>query len=254
MDDKFAGKTVLVTGAANGLGKEIAMAFAEQGARLFLVDIDGQNLNAASSFFADHGHDCGATTADLSDECAIADVARQYAASHDGLDVLVNNAGLAYGEIAHGFLGLGMEKWASYFALNTIAPLLLAEALRPQLAAAKGIIINQSSMASHIPATAYGVTKAALNAMTYGMAAQFADDEIRCVGIAPGLMATEASEGNLAEEAKQRLRVMQMAPKRHGVARDIANMALFLASEEGSFINNQIISVDGGNRMRGWRI
>ena len=174
-------------------------------------------------------------------------------AAHPRLDVLINNAGLHAGEIARGFFGLGMKKWQHFFAVNTIGPLLLAEALRPALAAAKGLIINKSSMASYQPQTAYGITKASLNIFTHAMANQFGADEIRCVAIAPGLMATEAAMGGVEEANWERIKAMQLV-KRQGTADDIANLGVFLASEEGSFINNQVILCDGGNAMRGFRI
>ncbi|MBU6206769.1 MAG: SDR family oxidoreductase, partial [Alphaproteobacteria bacterium] len=174
-------------------------------------------------------------------------------AAHPKLDVLINNAGLHLGEIARGFFGLGQAKWQHFFAVNTIAPLLLAEALRPALKAAKGVIINKSSMASYQPQTAYGITKAALNILTHAMAAQFGADEIRCVAIAPGLMATEAAERGVESDNWERIKAMQSV-KRQGTAQDIANLGVFLASEEGSFINNQVILCDGGNAMRGFRM
>jgi 3-oxoacyl-[acyl-carrier protein] reductase len=172
---------------------------------------------------------------------------------HAKLDVLINNAGLHLGEIARGFFGLGQAKWQHFFAVNTIGPLLLAEALRPALAKAKGLIINKSSMASYVPQTAYGITKASLNIFTHAMAAQFGVDEIRCVAIAPGLMETEAAKGGVETDNWERLKAMQSV-KRQGTAEDIANLGVFLASHEGSFINNQVILCDGGNQMRGFRI
>jgi 3-oxoacyl-[acyl-carrier protein] reductase len=81
---------------------------------------------------------------------------------------------------------------------------------------------------------------------------QFGQDEIRCVGIAPGLMATEAAQDGVAADNWERLKGMQSV-KRQGTAEDIANLGLFLASDEGSFINNQVILCDGGNQMRGFR-
>jgi 3-oxoacyl-[acyl-carrier protein] reductase len=107
-------------------------------------------------------------------------------------------------------------------------------------------------MASYNPATAYGITKAALNVLTHAMAQQFGADEIRCVGIAPGLMETEAALDGVDPSNWERLKAMQSV-KRQGTADDIANLGLFLASAEGSFINNQIILCDGGNQMRGFR-
>jgi 3-oxoacyl-[acyl-carrier protein] reductase len=186
-------------------------------------------------------------------ESEIEAFARAVLDAHDRIDVLINNAGLHMGEIARGFFGLGLAKWQHFFAVNTIGPMLLAEALRPALAAANGLIINKSSMASYTPATAYGITKAALNIFTHAMAVQFGGDGIRVVGIAPGLIGTEAARQGVDADNWERLVAMQMV-KRKGTPDDIANLGLFLASEEGSFINNQIILCDGGNQMRGFRI
>ncbi len=252
MTGKFSGKTVLVTGAAGGLGRAYALAFAREGATLCLADVNETGLAESQALIEGEGGAASWHGVDLSDEAQIVACAKAVLADHPRLDVLINNAGLAYGEIAHGFVGLGMTKWQRFLAVNTIAPLLLAEALRPALAAAQGLIINQSSMASYTPATAYGVTKASLNAMTFGMATQFGGDGIRVVAIAPGLMETEANRAALPEATYERVKAMQLV-KRQGTAQDIAHLGIFLASDEGSFINNEIIIMDGGNQLRGWR-
>ncbi len=254
--ERFADRTVMVTGAAGGLGLAIARAFAAEGASVVLVDRDADRLDGALDQVRAEGGEGrahGTHVVDLADEDSIRALARSFEERHTRLDVLVNNAGLAYGDIASGFFGLGMARWQTYLAINTLAPLLLAEHLRKVLAAAKGVIINQSSMASHVPGTAYGITKSALNAVTFALASQLAPDGIRCVAIAPGMMATEASTAALGEEAMARLTAMQLAPARGGVPEDIAHACLFLASPEGSFINNTILPVDAGNRLRGYR-
>lgn len=250
---RFTGKTVLVTGGAGGLGLAIGETFAKDGASVVLVDIDGERLADTVTVQQAKGHAVSGIAADLSDETAIAALAAEFGEQHDRLDVLVNNAGLAYGEIARGFFGLGLAKWQRFLTINTIAPLLLAEALREPLAKAKGLIVNQSSMASYVPATAYGITKSALNAVTFALANQLAGEGVRCVAIAPGMMETEASADALGEEQMEGLTGMQLAPHRRGSPQDIANMCAFVASDEGSFVNNQALSVDAGNRMRGFR-
>lgn len=252
MAGRFAGKTVLVTGGAAGLGRAYALAFGGEGAHLILADINEAGLAESKALVDQLGATATLHRVDMSIEADIQAFAADVLAVHDRLDVLINNAGLHLGEIARGFFGLGQAKWQHYFAVNTIGPLLLAEALRPALAKAKGVIINKSSMASYNPATAYGITKAALNIFTHAMAMQFGQDEIRCVGIAPGLMATEAAQDGVAADNWERLKGMQSV-KRQGTAEDIANLGLFLASDEGSFINNQVILCDGGNQMRGFR-
>lgn len=253
MSRRFSGKTVLVTGSAGGLGRSFAEAFSREGASLILVDINMEGLAETKRRLEASGGVASVHRADLSSEQEIRALAAAVLAAHAKLDVLINNAGIAYGEITTGFANLPMEKWEQYFRVNTLAPLFLAEALRPALARAKGLIINQSSMASATPATAYGVTKAALNAMTFGMATQFAADEIRAVAIAPGLMDTEANRTHLPAEKHAQIQGLQLV-KRGGTAEDIANMAVFFASDEGSFINNELVFVDGGSRLRGWRM
>ena len=252
MSGKFAGKTVLVTGGAAGLGRAHALAFAGEGAALILVDINEQGLAETRALIEELGSSATTHRVDLSIEQEIIDFGKTVLAQHDSIDVLINNAGLHMGEIARGFAGMGLAKWQHFFTVNSFAPLLLAEAIRPALARAKGLIINKSSMASYTPSTAYGITKATLNIFTHAMASQFAADEIRCVGIAPGLMETEASKQGVDSANWERLKAMQMV-KRQGTAEDISNLAIFLASDEGSFINNQVILCDGGNMLRGWR-
>ena len=253
MAGEFAGKTVLVTGGAAGLGRAYALAFGSKGAHLILAEINEPGMVETKALVESVGGTAECHRCDMSSEADIQALGAAVSAGHDRLDVLINNAGLHLGEIARGFWGLGQAKWQHFFAINTIGPMLLAEALRAPLAKAKGLIINKSSMASYNPATAYGITKASLNVFTHAMATQFGADEIRCVAIAPGLMETPAAKSGVADENWERLKAMQ-AVKRQGTAQDIANLGVFLASDEGSFVNNQVILCDGGNQMRGFRM
>lgn len=252
MSKRFEGRLVLVTGGAAGLGRSFAEHFAAEGARLVLVDIDEAGLQQSAELLRSLGSACEVHRLDLADEAQIHRFAAQFVSEHAQLDVLVNNAGLAYGEIASGFAQLSQQQWLHYFAVNTVAPLLLAQALRPALAAAKASVINITSMASYMPGTAYGITKAALASVTYGMASAFGADGIRVNGIAPGIMETPANKQGLSAETYARVQGQQML-KLHGVADDIARLGLFLASDDARFITSEIVSCDAGNRMRGWR-
>lgn len=249
----FSGKTILVTGGAAGLGRAYAIAFGNKGGHIILADINGDGMAETQSLVEAAGGSAEWHRCDMASETEIQALAATVIANHAKLDVLINNAGLHAGEIAGGFWGLGQAKWQHYFAINTIGPMLLAEALRTPLAAAKGLIINKSSMASYNPATAYGITKASLNVFTHAMAMQFGAYDVRCVAIAPGLMETPAAKAGVPDENWQRLMAMQSV-KRQGTAEDIANLGVFIASHEGSFINGQVILCDGGNQMRGFRI
>jgi len=252
MARRFEGRVVVITGAGGGLGRAFARGFATEGANLVLTDVDEPLLTETADAVRSLGAAVSAHIVDLADEAAIKAFGAQTCDNHPQVHVLINNAGLAYGEISYAFADLSMEKWLRYFAINSVAPLILGQALRPSLARAKGVIINQSSMASYAPGTAYGVTKATLNSMTYGMAGAFAADGVRVNAIAPGLMETPASKASLTDEQKGRVAGMQLLDL-HGAAEDIANLGLFLASDEARFIDCEIVHCDAGNRLRGWR-
>lgn len=250
---RFSKCCVVVTGAGGGLGRALALGFASEGAHVVLTDVDGEQMYETANLVTAAAGTCSCHPLDLADEAAIQRFGVEVCGAHPQVAVLYNNAGLAYGEVALAFETLSLEKWWQCLAINTIAPLLLARALRPSLRNAGGVIINQSSMASYAPATAYGVTKAALNAMTHGMAHAFAVDGIRVNAIAPGLIQTPASTTGLAPETYARVQGMQLLPL-HGVPDDIVRLALFLASSEARFINNEVVSCDAGNHLRGFRI
>jgi 3-oxoacyl-[acyl-carrier protein] reductase len=252
MGQRFAGKKVVVTGSAGGLGRGFALGFGKEGASLILVDVNMEGLEETASLLREQGTESSIHRVDLAKEGEIASFAEDICKKHERIDVLINNAGLAYGEIAHSFETLSQEKWLRFFAINTVAPLLLAQALRKPLVHAKAVIINQSSMASYVPGTAYGVTKSALNAMTFGMASSFGRDGVRVNAIAPGIMETPANVAGLPPETYARVQAMQML-KLHGTTDDIVKLGLFLASEDARFISCEIVSCDAGNQLRGWR-
>jgi len=251
---RYAGKTVLVTGAAGGLGRAYALGFAAEGGEIIVADINAQGLAETVAMVVDAGGSAEAFTVDMGDEASILALAQGVRAKRDVLDVLINNAGIAYGHISQNFAGVGQQQWLGYLAVNSVGPVLLADALRPQIAASPaGVVINQSSMSSYMPDTIYGVTKATLNAMTYGMAKAYGPDGIRVVAIAPGLMETPANRAGLSAELYSMVQDMQILKSQEGKADDIVNLGLFLASDEARFITCDVFSCDAGNSIRGWR-
>jgi 3-oxoacyl-[acyl-carrier protein] reductase len=252
MHKRFVGKVAVVTGSAGGLGRALALGYAKEGASLALVDINAAGLAETKALVAAEGAEASTYVADLGDEKRIEALGAELCAKHPKIDVLYNNAGMAYGGVTRMIDAVGLEDWLRYLTVNSLSPLLVSKTLRPSLAAAKGVIINQSSMASNMPSTVYGVTKAMLNSMTFGMANIFGADGIRVNAIEPGIMETEASANALPEETKQRVQGMQLL-KLHGVPDDIVNLGLFLSSSDARFITCEVVSCDAGNRLRGWR-
>ncbi|ETI61198.1 short-chain dehydrogenase [Sphingobium sp. C100] len=252
MNGRYAGRVAIITGAAGGLGEALALGYALEGARVELIDRDEEGLIETRRLIEQAGGVAIVHVLDLADEDAAAGLGAALRMNHPHIHVLINNAGIAYGDINGPVDSQGLAAWTRYLAVNTVAPMLLGQALRPSLAAAHGTILNMSSMASFAPTSIYGVTKAALNAMTHGMADAFGRDGIRVNAIAPGLMETTANLAQLAPQTHERIRAMQMIDGR-GMPEDIVALALFLSSDDARFITADIITCDGGSRVRGYR-
>ncbi len=252
MEKRFTGKNVVVTGAAGGLGRGLALGFGREGAHLILADNAEAGLAETAELLGQEGITASTHVLNLAFEPEIKTFGEKICGLHDRIDVLLNNAGIAYGEIHVPIETISQEKWLLYFSVNTLAPLILGQALRPALAKAGGVIINQSSSAAFFPVGAYGLTKQALSAMTLGMAHAFGKDDIRAVAVAPGIMETPASKGGLTQEVYERVQGMQVI-KRHGTAQHIVDLSLFLASDAASFITAEVVSCDAGSTIRGWR-
>jgi 3-oxoacyl-[acyl-carrier protein] reductase len=252
MRKRFEGRVVVITGAAGGMGRTMARGFGNEGARLVLTDTERQGLEETAAIVTKDGAACTTHLVNLALEREIQDFGARICEEHARVDVLLNNAAIAYGEIHSSFETLSQEKWLRFVSVNMLAPLFLGQALRPALAKAGGVIINQSSVGSFMPAGAYGVTKTGLNSITMGMAHAFAKDGIRVNAVAPGMMETPASKSQLSPESYAQVQDMQLL-KLHGTAQHIADLTLFLASDEGRFINCEVICCDAGNKLRSWR-
>ncbi|GGE14752.1 dehydrogenase [Polymorphobacter glacialis] len=238
-------RRILVTGAANGLGLACAVRFIAEGARVLLTDIDTENGQSAAETL---GPNAAFIPCDVSSRPDIAAAIENCVSRWGGIDVLVNNAGIApRGDIlttdeALFDRVLAINLKAAFHATQLAAPHMIAQA--------KGVIINMSSVNAvlTIPTLlAYNVAKGGLNQLTRNTAVALAPHGIRVCGIGPGTILTElAKNAVLSDEAARRMILSRTPLGRAGEPSEIAAIAAFLASDDASYITGETIYADGG--------
>jgi NAD(P)-dependent dehydrogenase (short-subunit alcohol dehydrogenase family) len=244
------GKVVIVTGAAGGLGRAFALAFAGAGAAVAAADLNTAGATETVSLIEKAGGRAIAVGVDVADETSTQEMVRQTVEALGGVDILVNNAGLYAGLTRKPFYELDPDVWDNVMAVNLKGPWLCARAVFPHMRSHGGKIINISSATvfSGSPLWAhYVASKGGLIALTRVMAREAGEFNITVNAIAPGFTLTEASLG-LMENAEQ-YGVSRGALKRPAHAQDIVGAALFLASPASEFITGQTLIVDGGREF-----
>lgn len=240
-------KTAVVTGCNRGIGKEVMTTFAEHGANVFAC------ARRESAEFADTVAQLAERTGrtitpvyfDLADLEQVKAGVRAIVAAKVPVDVVVNNAGIASGAL---FQMTSLTDMKNLFDVNFFAPLQFTQGLARLMSRAKaGSIVNIASTAGLIGdagTTAYGSSKAALMYATRAMATELGQFNIRVNAIAPNVTRTDMYE-QMDEKARERL-IATTALKRAAEPREIANAALFLASDLSSYVTGQVMRVDGG--------
>jgi NAD(P)-dependent dehydrogenase (short-subunit alcohol dehydrogenase family) len=246
----LSGKTALVTGAAGGIGSETVRAMCEAGAQVVMTDIRQEGLDEVANRLRGEGHRVAAKAADITDEDAVRGLLAFAVDTYGGLSILDNNAGATgYSTIDHDIADMTVELWDKMLAINARGPMLLCKHALPVIVAGGGgSVINISSgqsLCGDLTNIAYAAGKAALNSMTRHIATAYGPKGVRCNAIAPGLIVPPDSAGRLPK-AMHDIFVANCLVPRLGVPRDIANMAVFLASDLAAYITGQVISVDGG--------
>ena len=243
MGSRLAGKTVLLTAAAQGIGRASALAFAGEGARVTATDIDEEKLAELA------GVDGIETRPlDVTDPAAIEAAAREVGAP----DVLFNCAGFVH----HGsVLNTGEDEWRFNMTLNVDSMYRMIRAFLPgMIERGGGSIINMSSVASSIRGLpnrfVYGTTKAAVIGLTKSVAADYIRDGIRCNCICPGTVETPSLEDRIAafDDPVQARRdfIARQPLGRIGTAEEIASLTVWLASDESTYATGTAFVVDGG--------
>lgn len=261
MRTNLAGKTVLITGAANGIGRATALAFAGEGARLALVDIDAEGLKDAAMSVRAAGANVATAVADLSSEEGMRAGIDEALAGAGELDVLVNNVGAG---AVRTFDDLSDDDWEQTLQLNFMSTVRAMRAVLPGMRErGRGVIVNNASDLARQPEANpvdYSVSKAAVLSLTKALA-RAEGPAIRINAVAPGPIWTPfwTKPGGFAETLGQvhgmppqeavehEMRLRQLPLARLGTPEEVANVIVFLASDLASFVTSSVWGVDGGS-------
>jgi NAD(P)-dependent dehydrogenase (short-subunit alcohol dehydrogenase family) len=251
MSQNLTNKTALITGAGNGIGREIALRFAAEGARIVSLDTDEAGNARTASLILEAGGSCDPVQGDCS---VAADTDRAFRVA-GRVDILINNAAAWAGD---GFLHkLTEQDWDHVVDVCLKSVFLCCrQALREMMERRSGVIVNMSSVnaLTGIHLSAYTAAKGGILSLTRLLAYQYGQFGIRINAICPGTILTESTRQHYAKHPEAEAELLSLYPaKAFGTPADIAECALYLCSDQASFINGSTIVVDGG-LAAGYRI
>lgn len=249
----LTGKVAIVTGGSRGLGREMAIALGEAGARVAITARREQWLTPAYNELTDLGIECLALKADVSNPEQVRNMVEQTLKKWGRIDILVNNAGITWGAPPE---EMPLEKWETVLDTNAKGTFLCSQEVgRVMIKEGGGNIINIASTTGQLAvdprvmqAIGYQASKAAIIAVTRQLAVEWAKYNIRVNAIAPYFFATRLTEEVIARSEKELIEHIPMS--RAGREGELKGVIVFLASEASSYITGQVIAVDGG--MSAW--
>lgn len=253
MDFDLTGRVAIVTGASRGIGREIALAYAQAGARVVLASRKQEGLEAVAAEIRQRGGEALPASAHVGETQAVAALVERTVQAFGGVDILVNNAATNphFGPMTEATV----EQWDKIMEVNLRGAFLLIQHVVPHLRRrGRGKIVNMASIAGLRPSPAmgiYSISKAGLIMLTQVMAKELGPDNIQVNALAPGVIKTRFSSA-LWESSELADRIVQATPLgRLGEPGDVVGAALFLASSQSDYITGVTLLVDGGMGLAG---
>ena len=253
---RLPGKIAVITGAARGIGNACAHRFAAEGCKLFLVDVDEKELGEAADRLRQAGAVVDTLAVDVSSTENAIRIVDEVVSRHGRIDVMLSNAGIFRGA---DFLTLSPEEFDRVMQVNVRSVFVCGQAAgRQMVKQGCGTIINMSSITAVLAMpdqAAYAASKAAVNLLTKSMALSLAPYDIRVNAIGPGTIDTEFAGKAVLATDKARATVLSRTPlRRLGKPEEVAAVAVFLASDDASYVTGQTIYVDGGRLALGYTV
>ncbi len=251
MADRLAGKVALITGGASGQGREAAVRFAAEGAKVVLSDVQEEGGVRTMHMVQENGGDAFFVPADIAVASSARDMVEAALRQYGALHVLYNNAGVI-GEGRDGLVtDVDVDAWEFILNVNLRGIFLCAKYGVPALIdAGGGSVINTASVAGLIGSPnsghAYAASKGGVIALTRAMAASYARHQVRVNAICPGTLETPMTANLLQMSDRHREIVAQHPLGRLGVASDIVHLAVYLAADESAWVTGGVFAVDGG--------
>ncbi|HEY5663674.1 MAG TPA: SDR family oxidoreductase [Ilumatobacter sp.] len=244
---RLDGKVALVTGSTRGIGRAIAEAMASAGAHVVVNGRHEADVAAAAGALSDAGGRASGIAFDVGDTAAAVAAVDTVVERHGSIDILVNNAGVQH---RSPLVEFDQAEWRRVLQVNLDAPFALARAASGHMiAAGRGRIVNTGSIMGHLARPtipAYVASKSGIAGLTRALAVELAPYGITVNAIGPGYVATEMNEALVNDPAFNAMVVNRTPAARWGRPAEIAAAALFLASDEASYVNGQVLVVDGG--------
>jgi len=242
------GRVALITGAARGIGKEIALKLSGAGADIVICDLDEDMIETTINEIKEYGNKAHGIVCDVTSEESVKDMIDEIYRKFEKIDILVNNAGITMDTL---FMRMGKDKWDKVIDVNLTGAFNVTKAaIRGMIKQRGGKIINISSVVGLMgnPGQVnYSASKAGLIGLTKSIAKEYGKRNINVNAVAPGFISTEMTD-KLSEKAEKEL-LDNISIKRKGTPEDVANTVLFLSSDLSDYITGQVILVDGGMRM-----